>query len=101
MYANRHNHALYIEYTVFIVWLVDRYNVVRKELMQYADAGFRNGNPPPGKLRFEEFSPGPPSPPRGAIPPQTRRQVYLFGYAANHYFDTVPLSGVTLLLKNP
>ena len=46
MYANRHNHALYIEYTVFIVWLVDRYNVVRKELMQYADAGFRNGNPP-------------------------------------------------------
>src|ERR1035441_7083472 len=31
-----------------------------------------------------------PSPPRGIIPPQTRKQVYFFGYSANHYFDTVP-----------
>src|ERR1017187_6301565 len=99
MYANRHNHALYIEYTVFIVWLVDRYNVVRKELMQYADAGFRNGNPPPGKLRFRNSLPDHPVLPEAPSPPQTPRQVYLFGYAANHYFDTVPLSGVTLLLK--
>ena len=42
-----------------------------------------------------------PSPPGGIIPPQTRKQVYFFGYSANHYFDTVPLSAVTLLRKNP
>src|ERR1035441_9302979 len=34
-------------------------------------------------------------------PPQTRKQVYFFGYSANHYFDTAPLSAITLLLKNP
>src|ERR1019366_1227969 len=45
--------------------------------------------------------PGHPQSSQRHHPPQTRKQGYFFGYSANHYFDTVPLSGVTLLLKNP